>query len=65
MTEKIKLTVPPDQTPDEEAALVAKVAEAISSRTDADQIHFELETSEEVSYQAVHQRTQASDRWNR
>jgi len=62
----IKLTVPPDQTPAEEAELVARVAAALSeSLDDATEIHFELETSETVDYQAMSHRTQVSDRWNR
>ena len=62
---KFKLQVPPDQTPDEEAQLVAEVAAAISARTGDDEIHFELEQPEEVSYQAVMQRSRDTDRWNR
>ncbi|MDP9022895.1 MAG: hypothetical protein M3N57_09430 [Actinomycetota bacterium] len=65
MTTTIKLTVPPDQTPAEEAELVAAVASAIAERTGEAEIHFELEKSEEVSYQAMGNRTAASDRWNR
>jgi hypothetical protein len=64
--QRIKLTVPPDQTPDEEAALVAAVAQSIEETAgDHGRIDFELESSEEVSYQAVGSRTGASDRWNR
>lgn len=62
---KVKLQVPPDQTPDEEARLVAEVASAIAERTGDDEIHFELEKPEEVSYQAVMQRSRNTDRWNR
>ncbi|MGH3442641.1 MAG: hypothetical protein ACRDUY_11490 [Nitriliruptorales bacterium] len=65
MNATIKLTVPPDQTPAEEAELVASVAAAIAETTGADRIDFELESPEDVSYQAVHRRTHASDRWNR
>ena len=62
----IKLTVPPDQTPEEEAELVAAVAQSIEeSAGDHGRIDFELETSEETSFQAVSRRTGASDRWNR
>ncbi|HEX2026481.1 MAG TPA: hypothetical protein VHF25_00620 [Nitriliruptorales bacterium] len=62
---KIKLTVPPDQTPAEEAELVAAVATAIAERTGADEIHFELERPEDVSFAAVGTRAGATDRWNR
>lgn len=61
----VKLIVPPDQTPAEEAELVASVAAAIAERTGADTISFELERTEEVRYGALGQRTHASDRWNR
>jgi phenylpyruvate tautomerase PptA (4-oxalocrotonate tautomerase family) len=60
----IKLTVPPDQTPAEEAELVATVAAALADSTGADTIQFELQKSEEVSYQAVGSRTAASARWS-
>ncbi len=62
---KVKLQIPPDQTPAEEARLVAEVAAAIAERTGDDEIHFELEQPEEVSYQAVMQRSQNTDRWTR
>ena len=45
---KIKLTVPPDQTPAEEAALVARVAASLHAATGETDITFELEKSEEV-----------------
>ncbi len=65
MNRTIKLTVPPDQTPEEEAELVASVAQSIEETSGAEEIRFELEESEEVSYQAMSRRTGASDRWNR
>ena len=61
----IKLSVPPDQTPAEEAALVASVAQAIAETTGEDHITFELERPEETKYHAVSDRMQGSDRWNR
>lgn len=61
----VKLVVPPDQTPEEEAQLVADIAAAIADSTGTDTVHFEFEESEDVKYQALHQRTHASDRWNR
>jgi hypothetical protein len=61
----IKLTVPPDQTPDEEAALVARVAAAVAESTGATDIRFELERSEEVRMAgAVGDRMSAGARWN-
>lgn len=45
---KVKLTVDPHQTPDEEAQLVARVAAAVSEATGSDQVSFEVETTEEV-----------------
>jgi hypothetical protein len=66
MTEKIRLKVPPDQTPEEEAELVAAVAQAIEeSGEGVEKIDISLERSEDVSYQAVSRRAHASDRWNR
>ncbi len=62
---KVKLQIPPDQTPQEEAELVARVASAIAASTGEDEIHFEFETAEDVSYQAMSGRAQSSDRWNR
>lgn len=62
---KIKLNIPPDQTPQEEAELVARVAASIieTHGEDAD-IEFELTSPEEVDYRAVGQRTEQSSRWN-
>lgn len=60
---KIKLNVPPDQTPQEEAELVARVAQAIQESTGEEHIEFELNKPEEVDYQAMSQRTEASSRW--
>jgi hypothetical protein len=61
----IKLTVPPDQTPAEEAALVARVAAAVAESTGATDIRFELETSEEVRMRgAVGDRMSGGARWN-
>lgn len=66
MTRNIKLKVPPDQTPEEERELVAAVAQAIEeSGSGVEEISFELEQAEDVSYQAVSRRTGVSDRWNR
>lgn len=62
---KIKLTVPPDQTPEEEAALVARVAAAVAQETGATEIAFELEKSEKVRVEgAVGDRMSGGARWN-
>lgn len=61
----IKLTVPPDQTPAEEAALVARVAAAVAESTGETDIAFELEKSEQVTIAgAVGDRMSAGARWN-
>jgi hypothetical protein len=60
----IRLNVPPDQTPEEEAALVARVAAAYESSTGRSDVTVELNRPEEVDYQAVSDRTHASSRWS-
>ena len=61
----IKLTVPPDQTPAEEAALVARVAAAVAESTGADTVTFELVRSDEVKVEGtVADRMHAGARWN-
>ncbi len=60
----IKLNVPPDQTPEEEAALVARVAAAYTDSTGRQDVNVELNKTEEVDYQAVSDRTHASSRWS-
>lgn len=65
MNKKITLRVPPDQTPEEEAQLVAEVAAAIlASGEGVENIEFELTSPEETDYQAVSARSHASARWN-
>ena len=61
----IKLTVAPDQTPEEEARLVARVAAAVSEATGVDEIRFELEKSENVRVEGtVADRMSGSARWS-
>jgi len=61
----IKLTVPPDQTPEEEAALVARVAAAVAESTGADTVRFELVKSEQVRVEGtVADRMHTGARWN-
>lgn len=60
----VRLTVPPDRTPEEEARLVAQVAAAYAEQ-DEETLTIEMETAEEVSYRAMGHRAAAADRWNR
>ncbi|MGI8575026.1 MAG: hypothetical protein ACR2MA_06715 [Egibacteraceae bacterium] len=61
----VKLTVGPDQTPEEEAALVARVAAAVAEQTGSETINFELIHSEELNMRGeVAERMQASSRWS-
>jgi ABC-type phosphate/phosphonate transport system substrate-binding protein len=63
--ETIKLTVPPDQSPQEEAALVARVAAAVAEDTGTDTVHFQLTRSEQVKVEGViADRIHAGARWN-
>ena len=61
----IKLTVEPDQTPAEEAELVARVAAAVAEDTGSDTVNFELIRSEHVTIQgALADRMQGAARWS-
>ncbi|MEE8603158.1 hypothetical protein [Euzebya tangerina] len=61
----IKLTVPPDQTPAEEAELVARVAAAIAESTGETDITFQLTKTEEVKVAgAIGDRMAVGSRWN-
>lgn len=61
----IKLHVAPDQTPDEEARLVARVAAAVAESTGEDTVSFELVKSEHVSVSgSIADRMQGSARWS-
>ena len=57
----IRLNVPPDQTPEEEARLVAEVAASYAESTGSDDVTVEVTRSEEVDYRAV--QAQSSSRW--
>ncbi len=60
----IRMTVDPQQTPAEEAQLVARVAAAVAESTGSDAIAFELTSSEQVAVAgAVADRMAASSRW--
>ncbi|CAN5519030.1 hypothetical protein BH23ACT7_BH23ACT7_22160 [soil metagenome] len=61
----IKLTVAPDQTPAEEAALVARVAAAVAESTGSDTVAFELTKSENVTVNGtVADRMSRGARWS-
>ena len=60
----IKLNVDPQQTPEEEAELVARVAAAMAEATGTDEIRFELVKSETVEVSGTTaQRMGAAARW--
>lgn len=59
----IRLHVPPDQTLDEEAELVASVAAAVAESTGSDTVTFELMRSEQVTVSAVADRMAKGVRW--
>jgi hypothetical protein len=61
----VKLTVPHDQTPQEEAVLVARAAAAVAEDTGADTVGFELTRSEQMRVEgAVGHRLTAGARWH-
>ncbi len=57
----IRLNVPPDQTPEEEAALVADVAAAYADSTGSPDVAVEVTRSEEVDFRSIH--AGAASRW--
>jgi phenylpyruvate tautomerase PptA (4-oxalocrotonate tautomerase family) len=59
----IKVNVPPDHTPEEEAALVAAVARAYEESHGTGEVTIEVSRPEEVDYKAVSERTHQSSRW--
>jgi phenylpyruvate tautomerase PptA (4-oxalocrotonate tautomerase family) len=61
----VKLTVAPDQTPEEEAELVARVAAAVAESTGSDTVTFELVKSEQVKVEGtVADRMSKGARWS-
>ncbi len=61
----IRLNVAPDQTPQEEAELVARVAAAIAESTGVDTVAFELHKSEQVKVEGtVADRITRGARWS-
>ncbi len=59
----IRLKVPPDHTPEEEAALVAEVAASYEESTGSDDVTVEVERTEELDFNSL--RAQNSSRWSR
>jgi hypothetical protein len=57
----IRVNVPPDHTPDEEAALVAQVAASYEESTGRQDVTVEVNRSEEVDYRTI--QAQTSSRW--
>ena len=57
----IRVNVPPDHTPEEEARLVADVAAAYTESTGNEDVEVEVNRPEEVDYRTV--RAGASSRW--
>ncbi|MFT4745585.1 MAG: hypothetical protein ACI9AD_001439 [Nitriliruptoraceae bacterium] len=49
----VKLNVPPDHTPDEELALVARVAAAYAAIDPDRKVEIQVERPEEVDYRAT------------
>jgi phenylpyruvate tautomerase PptA (4-oxalocrotonate tautomerase family) len=57
----IRVNVPPDHTPEEEAALVAEIAASYTDSTGSDDVTVEVNRSEEVDYR--HLQAGNSSRW--
>lgn len=62
----VQLTIDPGQTPEEEAALVARVAAALVEETGEEDVRIELTSSEQVRVAGtgVAERMQSSARWS-
>ncbi|MFA9444825.1 hypothetical protein [Egicoccus sp. AB-alg6-2] len=61
MKNVIRLNVPPDQTPEDEAALVAAVAASYTESTGSEDVTVEVNRSEEVDYRSI--AASQSSRW--
>ncbi|TVR36664.1 MAG: hypothetical protein EA388_03275 [Nitriliruptor sp.] len=59
----IRLKVPPDHTPEEEAALVAEVAASYEESTGSADVTVEVERTEELDFNSL--RAQNASRWSR
>ncbi len=58
----IRVNVPPDRTPAEEARLVADVAAAYTESTGSEEVTVEVQRPEEVDYRSI--ATGATTRWS-
>lgn len=61
MSNVIRVNVPPDHTPEDEAALVAAVAASYTESTGSDDVTVEVNRSEEVDYRSI--AAAQSSRW--
>lgn len=59
----IRLRLPPDKTPEQEAAIVRAVADSFEDSTGHREVTIEVEKPEEVDYHGVSERAQRSSRW--
>lgn len=59
----IRVNVPPDHTPEEEARLVAAVAASYEESTGSSEVTVEINRSEEVDYRTLD--TERTSRWSR
>lgn len=59
---KVKVNVPPDHTPEEEAALVAAVAAAYAEAGQDDDVEIEVARPEEVDYRTTN--AARASRWD-
>ncbi len=57
----IKVNVPPDQTPEEEARLVEEIAASYLDSTGSADVRVEVHRTEELDVRSL--RTRASSRW--
>lgn len=61
----IRLNLPPDKTPEEEAEIVRAVADSFEDSTGNRDVTVEVSKPEEVDYHGVSDRAQVSSRWVR
>lgn len=59
----IKLNMPPDKTPEEEAAIVSAVAASFEDSTGSSDVTIEVNKPEEVDYGAVE--AERTSRWSK
>lgn len=59
----IRINLPPDKTPEQEAAIVRAVADSFEDSTGHRQVTIEVNKPEELDYHGVSERAQQSSRW--